>query len=146
MDTVLTIHLVSTCFMAGLIVFVQVVHYPLMAHVGAAGFTAYERIHTVRTGWVVIPTMTVELASAAWLAAAWPGADSSRLAWTGLALLALIWASTAFVQAPAHGALVRGFDERVHARLVTTNWVRTALWLSRIPVAVGLLIAGSAAC
>ena len=32
--TTLYIHLIATVFMAGLIVFVQVVHYPLMAKVG----------------------------------------------------------------------------------------------------------------
>lgn len=34
MQTVVVVHLLATLAMAGLILFVQVVHYPLMARVG----------------------------------------------------------------------------------------------------------------
>ena len=37
------VHVLATWFMTGVIWFVQVVHYPLMARVGAEGFAAYER-------------------------------------------------------------------------------------------------------
>jgi hypothetical protein len=135
------IHLVATAFMAGVIVFVQVVHYPLMAGVGDTHFASYERRHTVRTGWVVIPPMLVELGSAVWLAAHPPEPAAAPLAYAGLALLLLIWASTALLQAPAHGRLVSGFDRAVHLRLVRTNWIRTVAWLARVPVAALLLAA-----
>lgn len=134
-----TIHLVATVFMAGVIVFVQVVHYPLMAGVRAADFVSYERRHTVRTGWVVIPPMLVELGSAVWLVARPPVQAAAPLAYTGLGLILLIWISTALLQAPAHGRLVAGFDAAVHRRLVRTNWIRTGAWLARVPVAVLLL-------
>ena len=133
------LHLAATAFMAGLIVFVQVVHYPLMAHVGSPGFTAYERAHTRRTGWVVIPPMVVELGSALWILLSPESTSSTGLATAGAALLAIIWISTAALQAPAHGRLVRGFDEVVHRRLVLTNWIRTVAWLARVPIAAALL-------
>lgn len=132
-------HLLATAFMAGVIVFVQAVHYPLMGLVGAATFVSYERQHTVRTGWVVIPPMVVELATAVWIVVLAAGDPESTLAWTGLALLLVVWVSTGILQAPAHGRLVRGFDEVVHRRLVTTNWIRTVAWIARVPVAVALL-------
>ena len=56
----LSVHLVATAAMAGLIWFVQVVHYPLFAGVGRDGFAAYEARHTRRTSWVVGPFMAVE--------------------------------------------------------------------------------------
>lgn len=133
------VHLVATLFMAGVIVFVQVVHYPLMAHVGAASFINYERHHTVRTGWVVVPPMVVELAASVWLVTAYAGSPEAPLAFTGLALLSVIWVSTALLQAPAHGRLMGGFDPAVHRRLTVTNWIRTVAWLGRVPVAVALL-------
>lgn len=132
------LHLVSTVFMVGLIVFVQAVHYPLMAGVGEERFVAYERAHTVRTGWVVVPPMVAELASSVWLAAAPPSPELRAVALAGLGLVGVVWISTGLLQAPAHGRLVHGFDAVVHRRLVVTNWIRTVAWLARVPVALAL--------
>ncbi len=134
------LHLVATVFMAGVIVFVQIVHYPLMGKVDATSFVEYERAHTVRTGWVVAPPMLAEAASALWLVARPPAHGLEAVAWTGVALLAVIWLATALLQAPAHGRLVGGFDESVHHRLVRTNWIRTAAWIARVPVALALVV------
>lgn len=129
--------------MAGLIVFVQIVHYPLMGEVDQASFVGYQRAHMVRTGWVVIPPMMAELGTAVWLALLPPVITPRPIALMGLALLAVVWVSTALLQAPAHGRLVEGFDSDVHARLVRTNWIRTMAWLARLPVAVILLAPGA---
>lgn len=133
-------HLASTLCMTGLILFVQVVHYPLMARVGEEGFADYERAHTVRTGIVVMPLMVVELASALWLAALPPAPGLRPAAWAGGALVLLIWASTALLQVPAHQRLSGGWDPRAHRRLVATNWVRTVAWMARVPVALLLAL------
>ena len=135
----LYIHLIATVFMAGLIVFVQVVHYPLMAKVGDRAWVGYEQAHTVRTGWVVIPPMLAELSSAVWIFAAAAGDQAQGMALSGLILLAFIWTSTAVFQAPAHGRLVQGFDDEVHRGLVRSNWIRTAAWLGRVPIAVAMI-------
>lgn len=133
-------HLVATVFMTGVIVFVQLVHYPLMSLVGASGFTEYETQHAVRTSWVVIPPMLMELATAVWIAAVSWGSPDAVPALFGLALLAVIWVSTAAFQAPAHGRLARGFDAVIHRRLVASNWIRTAAWVTRVPIAVVLVL------
>jgi hypothetical protein len=137
--TMLVIHLIATAFMAGLIVFVQVVHYPLMALVGEGSFVPYEQAHTARTGWVVIPPMMAELASAVWIFASAPSQDVRAMALSGLLLLAVIWTSTAVFQAPAHGRLMRGFDGDVHRWLVRSNWIRTVAWVARVPLAAALV-------
>ena len=137
----LSVHLVSTLFMAGLIVFVQVVHYPLMAKVGATSWVAYETEHTVRTGWVVIPPMFAELFSAFWIFTDASTERTQGVALLGLVLLAVIWHSTAILQAPAHKELSRGEDDKVHRRLVRSNWIRTFAWLARVPIAVTLAFA-----
>ena len=139
MPNVLLIHLASTPLMVGLILFVQIVHYPLMAQVGADQFKAFESGHTFRTGLLVVPLMTMELGSALWLMAVPPTVEHRSVAIAGLGLLAIIWVSTALLQAPAHGRLKRGFDPSVHRRLVRTNWIRTIAWLARVPVALVLL-------
>ena len=137
----LSVHLVSTLFMAGLIVFVQVVHYPLMAKVGATSWVAYETEHTVRTGWVVIPPMFAELFSAFWIFTDASTERTQGVALLGLVLLAVIWLSTVILQAPAHKELSRGYDDKVHRRLVRSNWIRTFAWLARVPIAVTLAFA-----
>ena len=117
--------------MAGVIWFVQIVHYPLFALVGSDGFTNYERAHQRMTTWVVAPLMLVELASAVWIALRTVPPVRPAEAWAGLALVAAAWASTFLLQVPLHESLTRGFDIVATQRLVATNWVRTAAWSLR---------------
>ena len=117
--------------MCGVIWFVQLVHYPLFAAVGVNGFAEYEAAHTMRTTWVVMPPMLVELVTAVGLVLSRPAGLGATETVIGLALVLLIWASTFSLQVPAHGALARGFDAAVAARLVSTNWIRTAAWSAR---------------
>lgn len=129
----------AACGMAGLIWFVQVVHYPLMARVGAGGYSDYQRAHEARTTLVVAPLMLVELATAAVLAWLLRATPEAPLAFTGAALVALVFASTFLVQVPLHTRLGGGFDAGVHRRLVLTNWVRTLLWTGHAGVALSML-------
>ena len=59
MREILLIQAAATLAMVGLIWFVQIVHYPLMAQVGRDSFAHYEASHTARTTWVVAPLMLV---------------------------------------------------------------------------------------
>ena len=125
----------ATLFMIGIIWFVQVVHYPLFAKTGSADFRSYEQRHTLLTTWVVAPPMLVEGITALLLFWFRPTGVSTWQLSIGLALLAVIWLSTALLQVPCHNLLSQGFDPVVHQRLVTTNWMRTVAWSTR-----GLLV------
>ncbi|MEP7362341.1 MAG: hypothetical protein ABI972_03730 [Acidobacteriota bacterium] len=123
------LHTSLTCFMTGLIWFVQLVHYPLFATVGRETFVAYEREHMRRVSWIVGPAMLAEAVSAAalvWLA----GADQPLLV-LNFGLIAVTWLSTALWQVPRHECLRNGFDAHAADRLVQTNWVRTLCWTAR---------------
>lgn len=135
----LSVHAAATLFMVGVIWFVQVVHYPLMARVPPGAFVAYELEHTRRTGWVVAPVMVVELASA--LAVTWLefGSPCRWPAVAGALLLTVIWLSTFAIQVPLHERLCRGFDVELHRRLVASNWIRTVAWTLRGGIALLLL-------
>lgn len=124
-------HLASTVFMTGVIWFVQVVHYPLFARVGGSEFPAYELQHTDSTTWVVGPPMLVEGLTALLLFWFRPAGASTWLLSLGLALVVVIWISTAFLQVPCHELLSEHFDADVQQRLVATNWVRTVAWSLR---------------
>jgi hypothetical protein len=125
--------------MSGLIWFVQLVHYPLMAKVGSEGYCDYQRLHERRTMWAVAPAMFVELGCAAYLALWTPDTVTPWLAWLGFAFVILLWLSTAFLQVPYHKKLGQGFDAAAHRKLVTTNWLRTALWSARGVIALVML-------
>lgn len=137
--TILLANAASTLFMVGLIWFVQVVHYPLFAAVGASEFPAYSRSHQSLTTLVVGPPMLVEAITAAILLFARPAGVPSWLPWLGIALVAAIWLSTAVLQVPAHGRLAGGFDPGMGQFLVSTNWIRTAAWTLRAAVVLAML-------
>lgn len=142
MNPAFVLQLASTLFLTGVVWFVQVVHYPLFARVGAEGFPAYERVHAQLTTWVVAPVMLVEIGTAFWLLA-FPSREIPRRGlWVGFVLLVGIWASTFLLQVPEHAALERGFDADTHQRLVSTNWIRTVLWTGRSLILLAILRQG----
>lgn len=129
-EIVLTIHLVSTFFMVGLIWYVQVVHYPLFAYVSSCRSISFESEHIRRTSMVVIPVMLVELLSAVMLFV-----FQTSLAASGLILLIGVWVSTMTLQAPCHARLQNSFDPEIVRRLIKSNWIRTVMWSGRAVIA-----------
>lgn len=126
----------ATWFLVGLIWFVQVVHYPLMAKaVGVPSFEAYEATHRTLTTLVVGPVMCFELAvTAAMLVEPLFPVQTMTERWVVYgAFVALlgIWAATAFLSVPCHHLLSQGWNPEAHAFLVRSNWVRTLLWTGR---------------
>lgn len=133
-DGTLAAHAFCTVAMTGLIWFVQIVHYPLFARVGADAFREYATQHNRRVTWVVAPLMLLEVATAGFLCIVEvPGAPAG-LGLIGLGLVFVIWVSTAVLQVPCHARLQGGPDGRVIRRLVATNWVRTVAWTLRCGV------------
>jgi len=121
----------ASCAMAGLIWFVQVVHYPAYRYVGAGEFRRYQTHHQWATGWVVGPFMLVEMAAALALVG-WPLEGIGRVqAGVGLGVLAIIWASTALWQVPLHTRLLASGSQADVERMVRSNWLRTVGWTLR---------------
>ncbi|RYE87958.1 MAG: hypothetical protein EOO75_13840 [Myxococcales bacterium] len=117
--------------MAGLIWTIQVVHYPLFARVGEAGFAGYHAEHSTRISLLVGVPMLVEALTAAALLVARPPAAPVWSVWLGAALVAVVWGATALLQIPAHHALGQGWSAAQVDTLVAGNWVRTAAWSAR---------------
>ena len=136
---VLIAHGISTVAMTGVIWFVQVVHYPLFQKIPAEQFVVYEKAHTLRTGLVVMPLMTIELITAILLVMYLDSTVWYLSYELGLGLLLLIWLVTLLVFAPMHGKLCDGYDNGTIRRLLKLNWVRTIVWSLR-SVMVSLLI------
>jgi len=139
MKLVLLLQATATLFMTGVIWFVQVVHYPLMARVGAVGFPDYEAAHARLTGYVVIGPMLVELGCALLLLFHPPTGIRYSLIVIGAALAIVIWLSTFLLQVPQHHHLHHAFDVQAHLRLVSTNWLRTVAWTIRAVLVLFML-------
>lgn len=126
----------TTWFLVGLIWVVQIVIYPQMARMVATGFPEWHRAYTQRIGWVVAPMMVLETALAGWWVLSSPG---DGIAWGGVGLVVIVWASTFALQIPMHRRLAGGWDESTIERLVATNWVRTVAWSLRGLLFLGLI-------
>lgn len=150
MTAILVVHAAATLYLAGLIWFVQVVHYPLFERVGREEFPEYERLHAERTTRVVAPAMLAEAicavvivvkskADAPLLPFLSAPAPARGWALLGLGLLSVIWISTFALQVPRHRRLALGFDAEAARSLVATNWIRTLAWTARAGIALRLL-------
>ena len=122
--------------MAGIISYVQLVHSPLFAEVGADTWFVDHADHERRTGWVVAPLMVAELASAAAIVIV---GGHGALAVAGLLLAATTWVITFALAVPLHRRLNGVGDPATLRRLANVNWLRTAVWTAHGIVAVALL-------
>ena len=132
-------HAAATLLMLGVILVVQLVHYPLFRYVGADDYNAFQAAHMRRITWIVAPAMTTEFATAGWIAWRPPLGLPAWMGWTGLGLALFIWAATGLVQGPLHRRLTDGFDAAAHRRLVATNWLRTGAWTLRAGLVLWML-------
>lgn len=123
--------------LTGLIWTIQVVHYPLMAHVGETARLTYQAIHQRTITPLVAPLMLAELMACLLLFASPPPAMPAWAAWTQGLLVGVVWLSTMFIQVPLHGRLSAG--EPVVAALVASNWIRTLAWTTRSSLLVLML-------
>ena len=135
----LLVHAAATLFMFGVILTVQCVHYPLFSIVGDLRFPSYHKAHMRRIGRVVILPMIVELGTAVALIIWPPDVAPAWMLWLGFVLLLSIWISTWFIQVPRHTDLTKGFDSVAHARLVSSNWIRTGAWGLRSILVISVL-------
>ncbi len=128
---ILVLQFVSTWFMIGIIWLVQIVHYPLFAHVGQDSFPAYEALHTRWITYVVAIPMLIELLASGFWIIERDRRISRWIPWVGLGLVLLIWFSTFAFSVQNHNQLMKGFQEEAWRNLVSTNWIRTLAWTAR---------------
>lgn len=130
-DVVLVLNLVATLVMVGVIWFVQIVHYPLLAVVPVESASEVAVDHQRRTGWVVMLPMTIEgfttLALLKWV----PDGVAWWVPWLNGVFLAVALGCTVFLSVPRHARMAAHPDKSVGRELVLTNWPRTIAWSAR---------------
>lgn len=125
--------------MTGLIWFVQIVHYPLLANVPADQSTRVAEEHQRRTSYVVALPMAVEGLTTLALLVDRPSDISVIWPWFGAVLVAIALTSTVLLSVPLHARMARAFDATTGPRLVLTNWPRTIAWTLHGVVGVVML-------
>jgi len=125
--------LIACAAMTGIIWMVQLAIYPLFARLEGATFDDYHQRYMKQVSFVIAPFMCLEATTCA--ACLYLGDWRSQAVPT--ALLAVVWASTAFIQVPQHQKLT---PETVPA-LVRSNWLRTIVWTARLAL-LGVLVFG----
>ena len=133
-------HATTTFIVAGMMWFLQLVHYPLLAEVGEATFVHYEQRHTRLAVRLVVSLMVVESLTGGWLLWRRPPGISPGQVWIGLVLLGMIWLSTFAWQVPQHHVLATGFHPEAHRKLVSSNWIRTLCYSGRLALVLWMLL------
>jgi len=126
MNILFTINLTSSLILTGLIWTIQCVHYPIFHRLDSTRFTDHIQFHKVSISLLVVPAMTVELGTSAWLA--WSAPSHQFLHQVGFIAVVTIWLITFFIQVPIHNKLSQARNTDSINRLVTSNWIRTFLW------------------
>ncbi|MEM9481077.1 MAG: hypothetical protein AAGA58_15605 [Verrucomicrobiota bacterium] len=133
----MTVELLVTGMLTGLIWVVQVVVYPGFLKVRDK-WGEYHGDYMRRIGFVVMPLMLVEL-----------GMSGMRLILSRemidgvlFGFVLAVWLTTFFLQVPAHRRLQNGWDGGQIRFLVGSNWIRTVLWTGRL-VLLGVVLLDS---
>ncbi|MDH3225562.1 MAG: hypothetical protein OEM67_00510 [Thermoleophilia bacterium] len=137
---VILANLAAAFFMAGMIWTIQIVHYPLLREVGADAFPVYESEHQGRIAALIAAPWAIEILAAITLVVWRPEEVTAYLTWAGLLIALALPALTLFVFAPIHRELSDGFITQAYQRLVSLNWIRTALWSAHAIVAAAILV------
>ncbi len=139
-NLILLANFVATCLMAGVIWFVQWVHYPLLAKVPVDRAVETATEHQRRTGQVLAIPMAVEGFTTLGLLISRPESVQIFWPWFGAVLLAVALGSTVFVSVPLHAKMATNPTADVGRRLVVTNWPRTIAWSLRAVVCFVMIL------
>ena len=129
MHLLLFILIVINAILVGLILVTQIVSYPLLLKVNKVNFFSYYVSYTNRISIVVVPLMLFEVILTFLLYIYSP---INTLIQLSVFLLLLIWMSTFLIQVPLHSRLSLKFDENLINKLISTNSIRTFLWISKL--------------
>jgi len=137
--TLLGVHAAAVWFCAGLVWVIQLLVYPGFAAMAGPHWAAVHARHTRRMGQIVTGPWALQgLTCAVLLGWRPPGVPLVAPLAAGICGAVTV-AVTVAVSVPCHQRLARGWDPAVHARLVRTNWWRTAAWTLGGVVALAML-------
>ena len=139
-SVVLVAQLVTTAAYAGLQWTVQVVVYPQLGAVPESAFTAYERSHERRIGYVVGPLFAGLVVTTVLMWFARPAGTSIWGPALSSALLLAVLGVTGLLAVPLHRRLEQGWDPATHRRLRRVDALRVAAATANVALAAVLAV------
>lgn len=128
-NIIFVLSFLAGAMLSGLIWCVQIVHYPTFSYVNRDQYREFQKFHEFRISFVVVPLMIIELGSSIILYLSTQENKFASGMWVAISVM--IWLLTFLVSSPLHYKLGKGFDEKIHQRLVLTNLPRTLLWTTK---------------
>lgn len=137
----LLIALVATLFSVGVIWFMQVLEYPLFAHVGEEAFPNFHAQHNRRLPGVVFAPMLIAFAATLALLFVRPNVVPGWLVRLGVVLIGVVLVSSFTLLIPRHMRLTsEGHSLEIIRELVRFNWIRTVAWTLHALVLLAMLV------
>ena len=122
-------------FMLSVIYFTQFVSYPLFLKVSKEKFTSYHDAYTVYISFIVAPAMVIELL----LSLNILRYQIDLISAINLILISIIWLSTFLIQVPIHKTISFKKDSKKIKRLISTNYIRTISWCTKLYLSILLV-------
>lgn len=137
MNNILIINSFCTFALFGLIWTIQLVHYPSFRFVDETKFVEFEKFHSQKITYIVLPLMIVELITSAYLVYLNP---LHAVLHFNLLCVLIVWTTTFLFSVPCHNQLMNGKDQKVINSLVKTNWPRTVFWTFKTLILLSLIL------
>lgn len=126
--------IIINSILVGVIVMTQIISYPLLLKLNKNNFYDYYNSYTKRISFIVIPLMTSEVLLTITLNIIL----NNFYLYASNILLLVIWGSTFFIQVPIHNKLSSSHSNLLVNKLISTNWIRTIAWISKLMTLIKL--------
>ena len=123
-----TLNVLLNSILVGIILITQFVNYPLFKKIDQ-NFEIIHREYTKKMGYVVAPIMVLEAITVFSMYIYYPKSNVLILI---ICLTIIIWLSTFLIQVPIHKTVAFKKDSKKIKRLISTNYIRTISWCSKL--------------
>ena len=123
-----TLNVLLNSILVGIILITQFVNYPLFKKIDQ-NFEIIHKEYTTKMGYVVAPIMVLEAVTVFSMYIYYP--KSNELVFI-TCLTIIIWLSTFLIQVPIHKTISFKKDSKKINKLISTNYIRTISWCSKL--------------
>ena len=123
-----TLNVLLNSILVGIILITQFVNYPLFKKIDQ-NFEIIHKEYTTKMGYVVAPIMVLEAVTVFSMYIYYP--KSNELVFI-TCLTIIIWLSTFLIQVPIHKTISFKKDSEKINKLISTNYIRTISWCSKL--------------
>ena len=123
-----TLNVLLNSILIGIILITQFVNYPLFKKIDH-NFETIHKEYTKKMGHIVAPIMVLEAITVFSIYIYYPKSNVLILI---ICLTIIIWLSTFLIQVPIHKTISFKKDSKKIKRLISTNYIRTISWCSKL--------------